>query len=118
VRLVRLRLAGDRPLLLETSHIPEPLAPALRDVDLTRGSLYDVLEAGGVRLNRVTEEVRAVTLAGGEAAPFGLAAAAPALALERLAWAQDRAVEHRLVLAPSDRVTLTAAWGAEPGDQP
>ncbi len=118
VRLVRLRLAGDRPLLLETSHIPEPLAPALSDVDLTRGSLYDVLEAGGVRLDRVIEDVRAVTLAAGEAERFGLAAAAPALALERLAWAGDRAVEHRLVLAPSDRVTLTAAWGAEPGGQP
>ena len=116
VRLVRLRLAGDRPLLLETSHIPEALAPALRDADLTRGSLYDVLEASGVRLNRVTEEVRAVTLAAAEAEPFGLEAASPALALERLAWARDGAAEHRLVLAPSDRVTLTAAWGAEPSD--
>lgn len=118
VRLVRLRFAGDRPLLLETSYVPEAVAPALRHADLTRGSLYDVLEAGGVRLDRVTEEVRAVTLAAGEAKPFGLEAATPALALERLAWARDRAVEHRLVLAPSDRVTLTAAWGAEPGARP
>lgn len=114
VRLVRLRLAGDRPLLLETSHIPEPLAPALLDSDLTHGSLYDLLEAGGVRLNRVTEEVRSVTLTSAEAEPFELGAGTPALALERLAWAGGRAAEHRLVLAPSDRVKLTAAWGAEP----
>jgi GntR family transcriptional regulator len=118
VRLVRLRLAGDRPLLLETSHIPGDLASALADADLTRGSIYDVLEAGGVRLNRVTEEVRSVTLSGAEAEPFALEAGAPALALERLAWAADRAAEHRLVLAPSDRVKLTAAWGAEPQDRP
>lgn len=117
VRLVRLRLAGDRRLLLETSHVPEGLAPALRVADLTRGSLYDLLEAGGVRVNRVTEDVRAVTLSAGEAATFGLEAATPALALERLAWTRDRAVEHRLVLAPSDRVTLTAAWGAEAAGQ-
>jgi GntR family transcriptional regulator len=114
VRLVRLRLAGDRPLLLETSHIPEDLGRALLDADLTRGSIYDVLEAGGVRLNRVTEEVRSVALTGAEAGPFDLEAGAPALALERLAWAADRVAEHRLVLAPGDRVKLTAAWGAEP----
>lgn len=117
VRLVRLRLAGDRPLLLETSHIPETLAPTLLEADLTHGSLYDVLEAGGVRLNRVTEEVRSVTLTSAEAEPFALEAGTPALALERLAWAGDRAAEHRLVLAPSDRVKLTATWGASLEDR-
>lgn len=117
VRLVRLRLAGDRPLLLETSHIPETLAPALLDADLTHGSLYDLLEAGGVRLDRVTEEVRSVTLSRSEAEPFELETGTPALALERLAWAGDRAAEHRLVLAPSDRVKLTAAWGTSAQDR-
>lgn len=118
VRLVRLRLAGDRPLLLETSHIPDDLAGPLRHADLSHGSLYDVLEAGGVRLHRVTEEVRSVTLGRAEAEPFGLDPGAPALALERLAWAAHRPVEHRLVLAPSDRVTLTATWGADADDRP
>lgn len=42
----------------------------------------------------------------------------PALALEWVAWIGARAVEHRPVLAPGDRVTLTAAWGAEPVGQP
>jgi GntR family transcriptional regulator len=118
MRLMRLRMAGDRPFLLETSHIPEALAPDLRDSDLTRGSLYDLLEAGGVRLSRVTEEVRSVTLTAGDAARFALGEGVPALALERVAWAAGRAVEHRLVLAPGDRVTLTATWGADPGGQP
>jgi hypothetical protein len=31
--------------------------------------------------------------------------------VERLAYAAERPVEHRLVLAPGDRVTLTASWG-------
>ncbi|HEY3240732.1 MAG TPA: GntR family transcriptional regulator [Acidimicrobiia bacterium] len=112
LRLVRLRLAGERPLLLETSHIPEEFAPALLGADLSHGSIYDVLEHHGVRLTRVTEEVHAVTLTSSEAAPFALDPGAAALALERLAWAGDRAVEHRVVLAPSDRVKLTASWGA------
>src|SRR5581483_11089024 len=37
LRIVRLRLAGDDPLLLETSHIPEAFAEPLVDGDLARG---------------------------------------------------------------------------------
>jgi len=111
LRIVRLRLAGDRPLLLETSHFPEAVGAPLRFADLSEGSLYDRLEGSGVRLSRVTEEVHPVALRDEEARPFGLPAGAPAFAVERLAFAAERPVEHRLVLAPGDRVTLTASWG-------
>lgn len=114
VRVVRLRLAGDRPLLLETSHIPETLAGSLLHTDLSRASIYDVLEGGGVHLTRVTEEVRAVTLRAEDAEPFRLAPGTPAFSVERLAWAGEIPAEHRLVLAPADRVTLTASWGNDP----
>ncbi len=117
LRLVRLRLAGDRPLLLETSHLPDGLAPSLLHVDLSHGSIYDVLEQDGVHLTRVTEEVNGVVLRAEEAEPFGLEPGVPALALERLTWTADRVAEHRLVLAPSDRVTLTATWGADAADR-
>jgi GntR family transcriptional regulator len=111
LRIVRLRLAGDRPLLLETSHFPDDVGAPLRFADLSVGSLYDLLETSGVRLSRVTEEVHPVALRDEEALPFGLSAGAPAFAVERLALAGERPVEHRLVLAPGDRVTLTASWG-------
>src|SRR5438105_10963286 len=111
LRIVRLRLAGDRPLLLETSHFPDDVAAPLRFVDLSAGSLYDLLEASGVRLSRVTEEVHPVSLREAEADAFGLPSGAPAFAVERIAVAGERPVEHRLVLAPGDRVTLTASWG-------
>jgi GntR family transcriptional regulator len=112
LRIVRLRLAGDRPLLLETSHFPDDVAAPLRFADLSAGSIYDLLEQSGVRLSRVTEEVHPVSLREYEADAFGLPAGAPAFAVERLAVAGDRPVEHRLVLAPGDRVTLTASWGS------
>jgi GntR family transcriptional regulator len=112
LRIVRLRLAGDRPLLLETSHLPDDVGAPLRFADLSAGSMYDLLEEGGVRLSRVTEEVHPVSLRAEEAEPFGLPPGAPAFAVERLALAGERPVEHRLVLAPGDRVTLTASWGS------
>jgi GntR family transcriptional regulator len=111
LRIIRLRLAGERPLLLETSHFPEDIGAPLRFVDLSAGSLYDLLEASGVRLSRVTEEVHPVSLREEEAEAFGLPSGAPAFAVERIAVAGERPVEHRLVLAPGDRVTLTASWG-------
>jgi GntR family transcriptional regulator len=111
LRIVRLRLAGDRPLLLETSHFPDDVGAPLRFADLSAGSMYDLLEQSGVRLSRVTEEVHPVSLRAEEAGSFGLPAGAPAFAVERIALAGERPVEHRLVLAPGDRVTLTASWG-------
>jgi GntR family transcriptional regulator len=111
LRVVRLRLAGDRPLLLETSHFPDDVGAPLRFADLSAGSMYDLLEHSGVRLSQVTEEVHPVSLRDDEASAFGLPAGAPAFAVERIALAGERPVEHRLVLAPGDRVTLTASWG-------
>ena len=111
LRIVRLRLAGDRPLLLETSHLPDDVGAPLRFADLSAGSMYDLLEHSGVRLSQVTEEVHPVSLRAEEAEPFGLPSGAPAFAVERLALAGERPVEHRFVLAPGDRVTLTASWG-------
>jgi len=111
LRIVRLRSAGEQPLLLETSHFPEDVGAPLRFADLSAGSIYDLLEGSGVRLSRVSEEVHPVALSAEEAGPFGLPAGVPAFAVERIALAGERPVEHRLVLAPGDRVTLTASWG-------
>ena len=105
--------ADQRLYVQEMGSEPKPLTPEapLRFADLSAGSLYDLLERSGVRLSRVTEEVHPVSLRGEEAKPFGLPAGAPAFAVERIALAGERSVEHRLVLAPGDRVTLTASWG-------
>src|SRR2546428_5569163 len=62
LRIVPLRLAGDRPLLLEDSHFPYDAAAPLRFADLSAGPLYDLLEASGVRLSRVTQEGHPVSL--------------------------------------------------------
>lgn len=114
-RVVRLRLAGELPLLLETSHLPDGVAPSLATADLSRGSIYDLLEADGLRITEVTEDVRPVALDGVQGSWFDLPAGTPAFALERLSWTGPQPAEHRLVLAPGDRVTFTASWGHTSG---
>lgn len=59
---MRLRLAGERPVLLETSHFPDAVGAPLRFADLSAGSLYDLMEQGGVHLSRVMEEVHPVSV--------------------------------------------------------
>src|ERR1043165_2857991 len=66
LRIIRLRLAGDRPLPLGTSHFPDDVGAPLRFVDLSAGSLYDLLEHSGVRLSKVSEEVHPVALSAEE----------------------------------------------------
>jgi GntR family transcriptional regulator len=114
VRIVRLRLAGDRPFLLETSHVPAALVPSLVEADLSRGSIYDVMEADGVRLTRVTEHVRSVTIDARAAGALQARAGSPGFALERLGIAGATPAELRHVIAPGDRVRLTASWGQAP----
>jgi GntR family transcriptional regulator len=43
LHLLRLRLADDRPLALQSSYLPERLVPGLEEVDLTDLSLFTVL---------------------------------------------------------------------------
>ena len=54
LRLRRLRLAGSRPLILQTSYLPLPLADGLDPADLAERGLYTVLAEHG----RVTSNAR------------------------------------------------------------
>jgi GntR family transcriptional regulator len=112
LRVARLRLAGEHPVLLETSHIPEAVAAPLIGADLAEGSIYDALENHGVHVTQLVEEVLAVGLDAGQAGHFALEPGTAALALDRLARSGERVVEHRLGLAPSDRVKLVVMWGS------
>jgi GntR family transcriptional regulator len=112
VRIVRLRFAGEDPLLLETSYLPKDLGASLLRADLTHGSIYDVLERDGVRVTGMTEQVRPVVLGARHASTLRVPEGSPAFAVERVVTAGDDPVEWRLTLAPGSRVTLTAEWGS------
>lgn len=43
LRLVRLRLADDKPIAIQTAHLPEKLVPGLESRDLTDESLHRIL---------------------------------------------------------------------------
>ena len=90
VRLRRLRLAGDEPLVVETSYLPAARFPGLELVDFSSVRLYDTLtSAYGCRPVRARETFEPILLSDDEAGLLGQAAGGPALRVERIAYDQD-----------------------------
>jgi GntR family transcriptional regulator len=90
VALRRLRLAGDDPLVVETSYLPAERFPGLESVDFGRARLYDTLtEVYGCRPTRARETFEPVLVTADEAAVLGQRRGEPALRVERIAFDED-----------------------------
>ncbi|MEV4277200.1 GntR family transcriptional regulator [Actinoplanes xinjiangensis] len=57
LRLERVRLLGDRPVIHQTSSVPTPWAVAIADEDFRRVSLYAALADAGVTIVRASERI-------------------------------------------------------------
>ena len=86
VRLYRLRYAGDEPLAVERSAVPEEI---LDDPALVTDSLYAALELLGCRPVRALQRLRAVNLNAEQARQLQLPEGSAALALERRSFLAD-----------------------------
>jgi GntR family transcriptional regulator len=105
VKIVRLRLEGETPLLLETIHLPAALCPRLEKQDLARNSLYALLEKKyGIVLKRARQTFEATNANEYESKLFGIAANAPMLLSEGITFSNDDApVEHFKAIYRGDR---------------
>lgn len=86
VRLHRLRYAGEAPLAVEHSAIPQAI---LEDPARVTDSLYATLEALGCRPVRALQRLRAVNLSAEHARLLQLPQGSAALALERRSFLAD-----------------------------
>lgn len=108
VHAVRLRLADDQPMALETLHLPAARVPGLAAEDLAAGSLYELLEARyGIVLAGGFQTVEPTVVEPDEAELLGLPAFSPALLFERTTRDGDGAVvEDSRSLYRGDRYRL------------
>ncbi len=89
VVIVRLRLAGGKPLAVERSSLPVRLFPDIEDMDLA-GSLYDLMEEGfGRRPVRAVETLETAEARPSDARTLGLKRGAPILLVQRIGYAAD-----------------------------
>ncbi len=109
LRLRRLRLAGGRPLIVQTSYLPLPLASALDPAELAQRGLYTLLARHGLAVTRATETISPCALGTPEAGYLGRPAGAPALLSHRVSFtAAGRAVVDDHAVLPGDSVAITA----------
>jgi len=113
----RLRYADGEPVALDRSALRLNVAQrrAFAGADLGRGSLYDLLETHcGVRITGGHESLRAVTCSQAERRLLRPDRGEGVLEVERVAYADDRAIEWRRSLVRGNRYVLGASWGTAP----
>ena len=108
VVVVRLRLAGGKPLAVERSSLPARLFPDLEDMDLA-GSLYDLMDVGfGLRPARAVERLEAAEARPSDARTIGAKRGTPVILVERIGYAADGTpVEFARDRFRGDRTSLT-----------
>ncbi|MCC6312487.1 MAG: GntR family transcriptional regulator [Thermomicrobiales bacterium] len=80
LRIVRLRLAGETPVLLQTSWLPADRCPDLIEANLEDASLYALLSTHcGIRLGSASQTVEAIPADVGQAALMGVDRGVPLL---------------------------------------
>jgi GntR family transcriptional regulator len=111
IKVVRLRSAGDVPILLETSFLPAACCPGLDQEDLERSSLYGLLELRyGLRLQRTSQTIEATLANDYESDLFDVVAGAPMLLLEGVTYTdEDRPVESFKAVYRADRLKFALA---------
>lgn len=105
IEIVRLRFVRDIPIVLVTSYIPYALCPGLAEDDLSRQSLYDLLEnkyqlyiAHGRRV------IQAVPASENEAQLMEVSKGAPLFLLDSVSYlADDTPVEYYYAYHRGDR---------------
>ncbi len=100
IRFRRVRSLDERPVMVETIVVPEPLFPGLSPVadEEPPNTLYALYERQyGIVIVGAAERLRAVAAAADDAALLGLAAGAPLIEIERTAFTfNQKPVELRV----------------------
>jgi GntR family transcriptional regulator len=106
VRIVRLRLAAETPLLLETSLVPRSRCPGLEDENLERQSLYGLLERRyGYRPRAARQTIEATTASAFESELLQITEGAPLLLVEGVTTTEEGApIEWFQAIYRADRV--------------
>ena len=91
--LKRVRLANDKPMVLETAYLPVHLCPELIQEDFTNASLYAVLrEKYGIYPTWADAEIVATLATPEEAAHLGMKPGLPVLCADRLTYTRTFSV--------------------------
>jgi GntR family transcriptional regulator len=108
-KLMRVRLANDEPILLETTYIPVYLCPGLTEYDFEQGSLYQTFdEQYHLNLEYAEEHYEIALMKPNEAELLQCGDNTCAFSIERIAFLEtNRPVEYTRAIGRGDRLHFT-----------
>lgn len=116
IKIVRVRLSGETPLLLEIVYLPFSLCAGVETEDLENQSLYTLLETRyGLRLNRAHQTFEATIANDYEAELFGIPKGTGMILLEGVTYTDTgQPVEHFKAIYRGDRFKLVLESRRDP----
>lgn len=103
-RIVRIRMANDEPLVIETAYLLPEYAEGLDSDALERGSVYDAIERRyGLRVTRAQEIIMPMVLSRSDARRLHVRTGAAAFRVERTTWAGTKPIEWQESILRGDR---------------
>jgi GntR family transcriptional regulator len=110
LRLRRLRLAGGRPLIVQTSYLPAALNSVVGSEDLGLRGLYTILAEHGMAIARADETITPAALDPRDARDLGRPSSSLALLSHRVSFtAAGTPVIDDYALLPADSVAITVS---------
>lgn len=108
VRIVRLRMSDDTPMLLETVYLPSARFRGIERADLAKQSLYQLMrDRYGVRLQGAFSTLEAVLANEYECELFGLTSDTPMILLEGVTYDEDdQPIEYFKAVYRGDRFQI------------
>ncbi|NML46192.1 GntR family transcriptional regulator [Ramlibacter sp. G-1-2-2] len=104
VHVRRLRRLEGQPVMLTEAWVPLDLGQHVTALALRRQALYEIVQAQGVTLGRVVQEITAVAASPEQAQHLATEPGAPVLQLVRLMHGRDaRPIEHLTVWTSPER---------------
>jgi len=108
LRLRRLRRAGGRPLIVQTSYLPAALTSVVGLGDLGLRGLYTILAEHGLAIARADETITPAALSSRDARDLDRPRSSPALLSHRVSFtATGTPVIDDYALLPADSVAIT-----------
>ena len=108
IRLDRLRIGDGEPIALDRTWLPAFYAQFLEGHDLTKETIYRVLERDyDIPVVRARYRIEATVAGADEAGPLGVPEGAPLLLLERVSYtAADKPIYYQRRYYRADRVAF------------
>ena len=107
-KIMRLRLADEEPLILETSYLVEELFPDLDKEDVEKISLYDlIIKKYRVKITRAKETFEPILVDRFEAEKLKIPVGSPALLVKRIAYTAGIPFEFRKSVVRGDKCSYS-----------